>query len=232
MVELALHVGVEQGRIAFAASPERVAGPAQLVRDLHGLLDLGAGEGEDVEIRAGGRAVHEAGIGEEVGGAPEQLDAGPRLFVLEDLDDLIEVGVAFLEVVALGGDVAIVERVEGGAELLEELEGDLGLALGVGDRVAAVVPGPQRRADAERVGERVTEGMPVDDREAEVLLHRLPIDDLVGVVMLEVQRVPRLGATVLDLGHVGEELGHRRVSLGWPAWRSGQTSTNPTAASP
>ena len=44
VVELALHVGVEQGRIAFAASPERVAGPAQVVRDLHGLFDLGAGD--------------------------------------------------------------------------------------------------------------------------------------------------------------------------------------------
>ena len=51
--------------------------------------------------------------------------------------------------------------------------------------------------------------MPVDDREAEVLLHRFPVDDLVGVVMLEVQRVARLGAAVLDLGHVGEKLGHR-----------------------
>ena len=146
---------------------------------------------------------------EEVGGPPEQLDAGAGLFVLEDLDDLVEVGVALLEVVALGGDVAIVKRVEGSAELLEELEGDLGSALGVGDRVAAVVPGTQRRADAERVGQRVTERMPVDDGEAQVLLHRFAVDDLVGVVMLEVQRVARLGAAVLDLGHVGKELGHR-----------------------
>ena len=212
VVELALHVGVEQGRIALAASPEGVAGAAQVVGDLHGLLDLGAGEGEDVEVRAGGRAVHVAGVGEEVGRAPEQLDAGPCLFVLEDLDDLVEVGVALLEVVALGGDVAIVERVERGAELLEELEGDLGLALGVGDRVGAVVPGPQRRADAERVGERIAERVPVDDREPEVLLHRLAVDDLVGIVMLELQRVPRLGAAVLDLGHVGEELGHRAMT--------------------
>ena len=210
VVELAFHVGVEQGRVAFAAAPEGVAGAAQFVGDFHGLLDLRGGEGEDVEIGAGGRPVHVAGIGEEVGGAPEQLDAGPCLFVLEDLDDLVEVGVAFLEVVAFGGDVAIVKGVEGRAELLEELEGDLGLALGVGDRVAAVVPGTQRGADAERVGERITEGVPVNDGEAEVLLHRFAVDDLVGVVMLELQRVARLGATVLDLGHVGEKLGHRR----------------------
>ena len=130
VVELALHVGVEQGRVAFAAPPEGVAGAAQLVGDLHRLLDLRGGEGEDVEVRAGGRAVHVARVGEEVGRPPEQLDAGAGLLVLEDLDDLVEVGVALLEGLALGGDVAVVEGVERGAELLEELEGDLGLAAG------------------------------------------------------------------------------------------------------
>ena len=212
VVEFALHVGVEQGRIAFAAAPERVARSVQLERDLHRLFDLGTGIGEDVEIGAGGRAVHEAGVAEEVGGSPQQLDARPSLFVLEDLDDLIEVLVAFLEVVAFGGDIAVVKRVERGTELFKQLEGDFGSALGVFDRVAAIVPRTQRRADAEGVGERVTKRVPVDDGEAEVLLHRFPIDDLVGVVMLEVQRVARLGATVLDLGHVGEKLGHRRDS--------------------
>ena len=125
VVELALHVGVEQGRVALAAPPEGVARAAQVVGHLHRLLDLRGGEGEDVEVRAGRRPVHVAGVAEEVGRAPEQLDAGPRLLVLEDLDDLVEVGVALLERLALGGDVAVVEGVERGAELLEELEADL-----------------------------------------------------------------------------------------------------------
>jgi len=38
--------------------------------DLHGLLDLGRGEGEDVEVRAGGRPVHVPGVGKEVSRAP------------------------------------------------------------------------------------------------------------------------------------------------------------------
>ena len=212
MVELPLHVGVEQRGVAFAAPPERVAGAAELVGDLHGLLHLRGGEGEDVEVGAGGRPVHVARIAEQVRGAPEQLDAGTCLLVLEDLDDLVEVGVALLEGPSLGGDVAVVEGVERHPELLEELEGDLGLALGVGDRVRAVVPGPQRRADAEGIGQRVAEGVPVDDREPEMLLHRLVADDLVGVVMLELQRITRLGSAVRDLRDVGKEGGHRLVS--------------------
>ena len=35
----------------------------------------------------------------------------------------------------------------------------------------AVVPGAHGRAGAERVGQRVAEGVPVDDREPQVLLH-------------------------------------------------------------
>ncbi len=133
VVELALHVGVEQGRIAFAASPERVAGPSELERDLHGLFDLCTGIGKDVEIGARGRPVHEPGVGEEVGCSPEQLDAGPGLFVLENLDHLIEVRVALLEVISLRGDIAVVKRVKRGTELVEQLESDLGPALGVSD---------------------------------------------------------------------------------------------------
>ena len=110
--------------------------------DFHGLFDLGPGKGEDVEIRAGGRPVHVPRIGEEVGGAPEQLDAGSRLFVLENLDDLIEMGVAFLEVLAFRSDVAIVKRVERNAEFFEELESGLGSAWAL---ATELVPSSQGR---------------------------------------------------------------------------------------
>ena len=70
-----------------------------------------------------------------------------------------------------------------------------------------------RRARAERVGERVAEGVPVDDREPQVLLHRLVADHLIGVVVLELQGILRLRSPVLDLRHVGEKRGHRLVLL-------------------
>ena len=106
-------------------------------------------------------------------------------------------------------DIAVVKGIKRSSELLEELESDFGSTLGIPNRVGAVVPRPQSGADSERVREHITERMPVNDREAEVLLHRFPIDDLIGVVMLEIQRVARLGATILDLGDVGEEFSHR-----------------------
>ena len=137
----------------------------------------------------------------------------PRLFILEDFDHLVEIAVAFLKILAFGSDVAIVERVKRCTELVKELEGDLDFALGVGDGVRSVVPWAQSGADSERVGEHVAEGMPVHHRKTQVLLHRFPVDDFVGVIVLEFQRVPRLGPTKLDFGHIREKLGHRRFSL-------------------
>src|ERR1700733_14222669 len=67
VIELSFHVGVEQGRIAFATTPERVAGPPELKSDLHGLFDLCARKSEYVEIWASGRAVHISRVSEEVG---------------------------------------------------------------------------------------------------------------------------------------------------------------------
>jgi hypothetical protein len=52
--------------------------------------------------------------------------------------------------------------------------------------------------------------VPVNDREAKVLLHRFPVDDLFGIVMLEIEGITRLGTAILDLGYVGEKLGHRK----------------------
>ena len=60
-------------------------------------------------LRARGRAVHVARVAEQVGRAPEQLDAGPLLLLLEHLDDGVEVAIRFGEGRAFRGDVAIVE---------------------------------------------------------------------------------------------------------------------------
>jgi hypothetical protein len=53
VVELALHVGVEQGGVAFAPAPEGVAFAAEGVGRLDRLLHLGRGVGEDVGVRRG-----------------------------------------------------------------------------------------------------------------------------------------------------------------------------------
>ena len=70
--------------------------------------------------------------------------------------------------------------------------------LGVLDRVGAVFPGPDGAAGAERIGAGAAERVPVDDAEPQVVLHRLAVDHFVRVVVVEGERVLRLGAFVLD----------------------------------
>src|SRR4029077_8834964 len=74
-------------------------------------------------------------------------------------------------------------------EFLDKFEGDAGAFLGIADGVRAVVPRPLHRARTERVAASAAEGVPVNDRKAQVVAHRLALDDFAGIVMLERERV-------------------------------------------
>ncbi len=131
--DLPLHVGIEEGGVAFAAAPERVAGAAEAFGDVHGFLDLSGGVGEDVGVRGGGSALAVAWVGEEAGGAPEEFDAGLLLELGEVVGDGVESGIAFGEGGHFRGDVAVVEAVEFDAEFGHEFEAGVGDAFGVFD---------------------------------------------------------------------------------------------------
>ena len=72
-----------------------------------------------------------------------------------------------------------------GAELFHELEGNLDTFLSVFDRLTTVIPGAERRADTERIGQRIAESVPVNHGEAQMIPHGLAGDDFVLVVPLE-----------------------------------------------
>ena len=137
---------------------------------------------------------------EQAGRAPEQLHAGALLLFLEDLDDGIEVAVGLPQVLAFRRDVAVVEGIEGGTELFEEFEGDPHARLSHLDGVGAVLPRANGGADAEHVTKLAANSVPVGDGEAEMVLHRLPGDKFLGVVVLEGERVLGARPFVLDLG--------------------------------
>src|SRR5690606_38465123 len=113
-------------------------------------------------------------------------------------------------VLLVGGDVAgvrrqvdVVEAPVRHAQLGEELERGVDLGLGGGHRVA-LLPREAAGARAERVGAGVAEGVPVADREAQVVAHGLAADHLVGIVDLERQRVVRFRTFVGDRADAGE----------------------------
>jgi len=226
VILLTTEVGVEEGLVAFAAAPENVVFATELFGDFHGLLYLRSGVGEDMGVRVGGGAVHEARVAEEVGGAPEELHAGGLLQLFRVGDDLVEVLVGLGEGLAFRRDVAVVERVEGGADLGEELEGGVHALERDGHGVFAAFPRAVDRAGAERIAAVATEGVPVSDGEAEVLRHRLAVDHFVGVIVLECKRVVGFRTIVSDLLYAGDEgfcFFHRRKKLEGRRWGDGST---------
>jgi hypothetical protein len=149
-------------------------------------------------------AVDVAWIAEQVGGAPEERDAGSLLFFLEHLHHGVEILVRLGQRAALRRDVAVVEAIERRAELFEKLEPDADAIDGVLDRVGAAFPGPQHGSRPERIAARSAHRMPIGYAEAEVVFHRLAFDQFAFVVMAKRQRVLRLGAFVTDFGNIGK----------------------------
>ena len=140
MVQFAANVGVPKRRVTLAATPEGVAFTTELVRDLNGLFHLRRGVSECVGVTACGSAMHVAWVGEQAGGAPEELDASAFLLGLEQLGHGVEILVRGGEALALGRDVAIMKGVVRCAEFFHELERNLDSLLSVLDRLGTVVP--------------------------------------------------------------------------------------------
>ena len=188
-----------------------------MLRNLEHLLHLTRRIGKGIRIAAGCGAVHEARVTEEVGRAPKQLDARALLFRLEHRHHGVEIVVALLQRGALRRDVAIVEAVKRRAQFLEKLNKHTRAVLRIGHIIRARFPRADRRARPERVIAHPAHRVPIRDAEAQVLLHRFAFDHLVGVVMLESQRVPRIRALVFDLLYVREKFSHEinRVRAHW-----------------
>ena len=125
------------------------------------VLHLRGGIGEHVRIGIGRRARHVAGMAEEIGGAPEELDAGLVHFLGENIGHLGEVAAELGEIRALRNDVAIVEGEERKAEGREHLERHVRLGPRALHRLA--VPGPLEGRRAEHVGPQPGEVVPVAD---------------------------------------------------------------------
>jgi hypothetical protein len=190
LVAFAPKVSVEQRVVTLATAPQGVVRAAEPLGDLEHVLDLGRGVGEHLGIRVGRRAALVAGVGEQVGRAPQQLRSGALLVAQRLVGQCVEIGPELGVGVAFRGHVAVVEAVIRHAELLEEFEGDGQLLAGLRHRVAAdLQPRPVQRPDPEHVAAVPGERMPQADADPEVVGHRLAEDEPIRPVDLECKGV-------------------------------------------
>ena len=124
---------------------------------------------------------------------------------------------ALLQRGALWRDVPIVETIEGRAEFFHELDEHPRAVLRIGHIIIGRLPRPHCRAGAEGVIARAAHGVPIGDAEAQVVLHGFALDYLVGVVMLEGQRIFGIRPFVFNRLNVREKFSHgiNRVRAHW-----------------
>ncbi len=181
---LPLHIGVQQAHIPFPSAPEDVVQSTELDVHIQALLDLNRCPGDDVEVGIGRRPVHVAGVGKHVGRVPKKLDAGGFLAGQQAVGNLLIALFICAAIIDIVEHVDIMERIERSSQLGEKLERRIRL----GKRIARV-KGEDDRGLAERIASVGTEGVPIGGGEAQMLRHRLISNPLVGVIVLERQRV-------------------------------------------
>ena len=170
LVLLLLQVGVEQRVVALAPAPQHVVLAAQAVRRLEAVPHLGGGEAEHLRIGIGGAARHVARMAEQVGRAPQQLDAGRRHLRARSCRPCAEIRHVLADGVRLRHDVDVVEAEVRQPQPREELEGFVELEVRGRLIERAAVPRTAERAGAEHIEAVPAEGVPVADRHAQLLL--------------------------------------------------------------
>src|SRR5688572_16682861 len=128
------------------------------MRYLEGLLYLRRREGEHIGIATGARAMRVTRMDKQLRRAPEQLDAGALLLLLEQAYNRIQVIVRLAQGLAVRRHVAIMEGVEGCLKLFGDFEEYRHARLGQFDAALAGFPGANGRGTAEHVRALATHG--------------------------------------------------------------------------
>ena len=204
VIELTFHVGIEQGGVAFATAPEGVTFTAEFESGIHGGFHLGRAVSENVRAWRCASTLGIAWMGEQASGAPEEFFAVGLLQAFEVIGDFIERCIGCCEVVELRCDVAIVEAVVVDASFVEEFEKHVSAFECVVNGIGLIIPWHQCGGSAEGVGETIAHDVPIGSGEAHVIAHGFALDEFIGIVVLECERVTRGRAFVLNFRNVGE----------------------------
>ena len=73
---------------------------------------------EHIHAGAGARAAHVSGVGKQARGSPEQTNTGGPLQTLGVVDHLVKLVIGLGKIVALGGNITIVEAPESAPNLV------------------------------------------------------------------------------------------------------------------
>ena len=216
-------LGIEDGVVPLAPTPQHVICAAQPMRRLQRIAYLTRGPGVDFGIGVSGGARHVARVAEQVRGAPQQLAAMLRLQRFEMVDSLGKAAAEAGDVVGIGHHVDIVEAIERHIELLDEGQRRFSLGFRRGGVVRTGMPWAAEGAGTEHIAARPAESVPKAHRHAQVIFHALAQHLAVLVVPAVGEIVAAGGSFVADGVKRGEIVcGHEGLLLKpGNAWKGG-----------
>mmetsp|Transcript_4611 Transcript_4611/g.11459 ORF Transcript_4611/g.11459 Transcript_4611/m.11459 type:complete len:224 (+) Transcript_4611:783-1454(+) len=213
MIQLLLHVCVEQCVIPLSAAPEDKVLAPQPMCDLDGFLRLRRCDGKNLRMWAGGGPMHVPRMLEQLGSAPQRTDSATLcLQLLRERHNFVQVCVGLRPRAPLRSNVTVMEAPKLHTQLLHKLEHGSHAALRHLHRgYQRVLPGPALCGRAEWVGSISAKGVPEGNAEAQPFLHRLAQQQLVRIVVSICHRVGALRALIPDERHIREELSLPKV---------------------
>ena len=204
---LAGEVGVEQGVVALAATPQHVVRPAHPVGRLQHVAHLGGGHGEDLGVGVGRGTGGVARVGEQVRRPPQQSDAGPLHVAELPRRPWRRAGRTSRRTCPPRGRCPGRGSRRTAPPAWPRTRRRPPSWSGPPHRVPGrLVPGPVQCPLAEHVGTGPHEAVPEADGQPEVVLHAPASHHTVGVVPPVAERVVTVRSGVGDRPHRGEEL--------------------------
>ena len=126
---LTFHVGVEEGHVAFAASPEHIVLTSELDGGVNGILYLEHGPCCGMEVRIGDGPVHVSRMLEYIRRAPQQPDACLSLLLFRVCHDFTHVLLILFGRVSFFYKVHIVEAIVFKSDFLHDFKSCIHLGL-------------------------------------------------------------------------------------------------------
>ena len=212
MVQFEGQVGVQQGFITFASTPQDIVLPAELVRCIDAGFHRGSSVGKDLGIGVGRCACHPSAVAEEVRGPPQHTCSRCFNFFADVVGDLIKRAKVFGKTAAFGADIRIMPAKEGLAENLEELESGIGLEASA---VHAVLGKPRtgKRRSSKLILTFPGKAVPIGDRKPQMVFHALAEDHFIGIIVSKLESVGAVGSRKSDPLDILKKSGAHRSFL-------------------
>ncbi len=208
-----LHIGVEQGFIAFTTAPEHIACCAEFDSHFQAFFDLCGSVAINIYAIGRASAIHEARIAKHVRRCPQAFDACFVHLFLDVVGDDIKAFVGFFEGVSFWNEVDIMEAEVFDAELLHKFKACIYFGDGVFHRARDGAKIFVSGARSEHIRTCCAKIVPPSHGKVEMFFHGFAHDDALCIVVFKSKFIFGIATFIGNFGQVSENFSHWKTLL-------------------